>query len=63
MRLNAVEAFQNDALTADELAEELDNVRIWNGCLSKLSYQSFNARDSLALRAFAAKREARQRTS
>ncbi|MFH1513610.1 MAG: DNA mismatch repair protein MutS [Bacillota bacterium] len=48
-RLNAVEAFKNDALAADELAETLDNVSDLERLLSKLSYQSFSARDSLAL--------------
>ena len=50
MRLNAVEAFKDDALTADELADELENVSDLERLLSKLSYQSFSARDSLALR-------------
>ena len=49
MRLNAVEAFKNDVLTADDLADELDSVSDLERLLSKLSYQSFNARDSLAL--------------
>ena len=49
MRLNAVEAFRNDVLTADDLADELESVSDLERLLSKLSYQSFNARDSLAL--------------
>ena len=49
MRLNAVEALKDDILTADELSELLENVADLERLLSKLSYQSFNARDSLAL--------------
>jgi len=48
-RLNAVEAFKDDILAADELAEALENVSDLERLLSKLSYQSFSARDSLAL--------------
>ncbi|MBN1777693.1 MAG: DNA mismatch repair protein MutS [Clostridiales bacterium] len=48
-RLNAVEAFKDELLTADELAEALENVSDLERLLSKLSYQSFSARDSLAL--------------
>ncbi|MBE0601216.1 MAG: DNA mismatch repair protein MutS, partial [Firmicutes bacterium] len=50
MRLNAVEAFKDDILSADDLADELENVSDMERLISKLSYQSFNARDSLALR-------------
>ena len=48
-RLNAVEAFKDDILVADELTEMLENVSDLERLLSKLSYQSFNARDALAL--------------
>ena len=50
MRLNAVEAFQEQLLVADELGESLEQVADLERLLSKLSYQSFNARDSLALK-------------
>jgi DNA mismatch repair protein MutS len=49
IRLNAVEAFKDSVLAADELAEALDGVADLERLLSKLSYQSFSARDSLAL--------------
>ncbi len=50
MRLDAVEALKTDVLAADDLTQELANVSDLERLLSKLSYQSFNARDSLALR-------------
>jgi len=49
IRLNAVEAFKDNVLAADELTEALDDVADLERLLSKLSYQSFSARDSLAL--------------
>ncbi len=49
MRLNAVEAFKDRVLAADGLGEALEQVSDLERLLSKLSYQSFNARDSLAL--------------
>ena len=49
IRLNAVEAFKDSVLAADDLAEALDGVADLERLLSKLSYQSFSARDSLAL--------------
>jgi len=49
MRLDAVEAFKDHVLPADDLAEALEQVADLERLLSKLSYQSFNARDSLAL--------------
>ena len=48
-RLNAVEAFKREVLTAEELSETLEDVADLERLLSKLSYQSFNARDALAL--------------
>ncbi len=49
IRLNAVEAFKDALVTADELSEALEQVSDLERLLSKLSYQSFTARDSLAL--------------
>ena len=49
IRLNAVEAFKDAIVTTDALAEALEQVSDLERLLSKLSYQSFNARDCLAL--------------
>ena len=49
IRLHAVEAFKDAIVTADALAEALEQVSDLERLLSKLSYQSFNARDCLAL--------------
>ena len=58
VRLNAVEALKGRVCSiADELAEALDGVADMERLLSKLSYQSFNARDSLALLRSLNKRE------
>jgi len=48
-RLNAVEAFKNDYMTADELGEAMQGVADLERLLGKISYNSLNARDCLAL--------------
>ena len=48
-RLDAVAAFKDDYMTADDLAEMLRNVADLERLLGKISYNSLNARDCLAL--------------
>lgn len=49
-RLDAVEMLQREDMTADLLREELTQVYDVERLLSKISYQSINAKDCLALR-------------
>ncbi len=48
-RLDAVEALKNDYMTADELGETLAGMADMERLLGKISYNSLNARDCLAL--------------
>ena len=48
-RLEAVDALRNDYITADELGEALSSVADLERLLGKISYNSLNARDCLAL--------------
>lgn len=48
-RLSAVEALKNDYITADELTEALKDIADLERLLGKISYNSLNARDCLAL--------------
>ena len=48
-RLDAVEAFKNDFRTAEELADSLSGMSDLERLLGKVSYNSLNARDCLAL--------------
>ena len=48
-RLDAVEAFLRDPMTADALREELDGVYDVERLLSRIAYETLNARDCLSL--------------
>lgn len=48
-RLSAVEALKDDYMTADELTEALKDIADLERLLGKISYNSLNARDCLAL--------------
>lgn len=48
-RLDAVEAFKNDFMTAGELSQALEDVADMERLLGKISYNSLTARDCLAL--------------